>query len=48
MPGDDGNLDTILDEAPEAELNDKSDEINDVSITGDDVASKIDSFFGIK
>jgi hypothetical protein len=46
--GDDGNLDTILDEAPEAELNDKSDEINDVSITGDDVASKIDSFFGIK
>lgn len=47
--GDDGSLDTILEEAPtDAEISNKSAEVNDVAITGDDVASKIDSFFGIK
>lgn len=47
--GDDGSLDTILEEAPaDAETSNKSGDVNDVAITGDDVASKIDSFFGIK
>ncbi len=47
--GEDGSVDTILDEPhADAELNNKSDGVNDVAITGDDVASKIDSFFGIK
>ncbi len=47
--GDNGSSDTILDEAPaNFELNSKTDDSSDVSITGDDVASKIDSFFGIK
>lgn len=47
--GDDGSLDTILEEVPtDAEISNKSGEVNDVAITGDDVASKIDSFFGIK
>jgi len=47
--GDDGSLDTILEEAStDVETSNKSGDVNDVAITGDDVANKIDSFFGIK
>lgn len=47
--GDDGNSNTTLDDvAANFETNSKSDDLKDVTITGDDVASKIDLFFGIK
>lgn len=48
--GDEGSENTVLDDSPaEFELLPKAaDESKDVTITGDDVASKIDSFFGFK
>lgn len=48
--GEEGSADTILEDAPaDFEINPKHvEDSKDVAITGDDVASKIDSFFGIK